>query len=73
MNRYECLLCGEIYDPEMGDFEGAIEPGVPFEALPDDWCCPECGAPWQDFIELEDLATTTRRLLFDPALKSGVG
>ncbi|MGC9444922.1 MAG: rubredoxin [Candidatus Methanospirareceae archaeon] len=56
MKRYECLLCGAVYDPEVGDFEGAIEPGVRFEALPDAWCCPECGAPREEFMELEDQA-----------------
>ena len=54
MKRYECLLCGEVYDPETGDYEGAIEPGVPFEALPEAWCCPECGAPREEFMELEE-------------------
>lgn len=56
MKRYECLICGEIYDPEEGDIEGAIEPGIPFDALPDAWVCPECGAPREDFMELEDRA-----------------
>jgi rubredoxin len=55
MKRYECLVCGEVYDPKMGDYEGAIEPGVPFDALPDAWVCPECGAPREDFIEIEHL------------------
>ena len=41
--RYECLACGYIYDPDVGDPDGGIEPGTPFEDLPDNWVCPECG------------------------------
>ncbi|MBN1455885.1 MAG: rubredoxin [Methanomicrobia archaeon] len=61
MKRYECLICGEVYDPKLGDFEGAIEPGIPFDALPDAWVCPECGAPREEFMELEDLAKAVVR------------
>ena len=37
-------LAAHTYDPEAGDYERNIPPGTPFEDLPDDWCCPECGA-----------------------------
>lgn len=67
MKRYECLICGEVYDPETGDFEGAIEPGIPFDELPDAWVCPECGAPMEDFMELEDLAKAVVREDDSPA------
>lgn len=42
MDRYECLVCGYIYDPAKGDSQGNIPPGTPFTDLPDDWVCPEC-------------------------------
>lgn len=42
--KYKCLACGYIYDPAIGDPETNIPPGTPFEALPDDWNCPTCGA-----------------------------
>jgi len=32
-----------IYDPEEGDETQGIVPGTPFEDLPDDWVCPDCG------------------------------
>ncbi len=35
MDRYECQVCGYIYDPEVGDPVGGVPPGVPFEELPD--------------------------------------
>ena len=44
MAKWECLVCGYIYDPEVGDPDGDIAPGTKFEDLPDDWVCPECGA-----------------------------
>jgi rubredoxin len=44
MQKYRCLVCGYIYDPSLGDPENDIPPDTPFEELPDDWVCPECGA-----------------------------
>jgi len=44
MQKYRCTVCGYIYDPEKGDPDSGINPGRPFEKLPDDWVCPVCGA-----------------------------
>ena len=44
MDKWECMVCGYIYDPAVGDPDSGIEPGTPFEAIPDDWYCPDCGA-----------------------------
>ncbi|MFH1076220.1 MAG: rubredoxin [Pseudomonadota bacterium] len=44
MSKWECSVCGYIYDPEEGDEQGGIASGTPFESLPDDWVCPICGA-----------------------------
>lgn len=44
MAKYECLVCGYVYDPAKGDADGGIAPGTAFEDLPEDWVCPECGA-----------------------------
>lgn len=49
MKKYECTLCGYIYDPEVGDEDANIAPGTPFEELPEDWVCPLCGAEKADF------------------------
>jgi len=49
MQKYVCDACGWIYDPEEGDPDGGIEPGVAFEDLPDDWVCPECGVGKDEF------------------------
>lgn len=44
MDKWECIVCGYVYDPAVGDPESGIEPGTSFEALPEDWVCPDCGA-----------------------------
>ncbi len=53
MKKYECELCGWVYDPEKGLPEEGIAPGTPFEDLPDDFECPECGASKEDFVAVE--------------------
>ncbi len=42
--KYKCTVCGYVYDPELGDPDGGIQPGTPFEKIPDSWICPVCGA-----------------------------
>jgi rubredoxin len=54
MDKYECTVCGYIYDPALGDPDGKIPPGTPFDKLPDDWVCPVCGAHKEDFKKVED-------------------
>ncbi|MCF6247017.1 MAG: rubredoxin [Desulfobacula sp.] len=49
MDRYVCGPCGYVYDPTDGDPDNGIDPGTSFEDLPDDWCCPICGAGKEDF------------------------
>ena len=49
MARYVCDVCGWVYDPQQGDPDGGIAPSTPFENLPEDWVCPECGAEKDQF------------------------
>ena len=49
MDKFVCTVCGYVYDPEVGDPDNGIEPGTPFEALPEDWVCPLCGVGKEDF------------------------
>ena len=53
MMKYECTLCGYVYDPAVGDVENGVAAGTAFEDLPDDWVCPECGAGKEDFTPLD--------------------
>jgi len=52
MAKYKCTVCGYVYDPELGDPDGGIKPGMPFEEIPDDWVCPVCGASKDQFEEV---------------------
>jgi len=52
MEKWECTACGYIYDPEKGDPEQGIKPGTPFEDLPDDWVCPQCGVGKEFFQKI---------------------
>ena len=49
MTRWKCSKCPYIYDPRLGDPDGGIPPGTPFDRIPDDWRCPVCGAGKHDF------------------------
>jgi len=52
MSKYKCTVCSYIYDPEKGDPDNGINPGTAFEALPDDWVCPECGVGKSEFEKI---------------------
>jgi len=52
MTSYRCTVCGYVYDPMQGDPENSVEPGTPFEDIPDDWTCPICGAGKEMFEAL---------------------
>lgn len=53
MKKWECTVCGYVYDPAVGDPENGVPAGTPFEELPDDWECPDCGAT-KDMFEPMD-------------------
>lgn len=47
MTKYVCNACGWIYDPAEND-------NVPFENLPEDWTCPQCGVDKNQFSPIEE-------------------
>ena len=49
MSKYECNICGYIYDTNKGDPDRDISPGTRFDDLPDTWKCPVCGAEKREF------------------------
>jgi rubredoxin len=51
MEKYRCQVCGYLYDPVKGSPSQGIKPGTRFEDLPDNWVCPECGAPKSEFVK----------------------
>jgi rubredoxin-NAD+ reductase len=48
--KYVCELCGWEYNEEEGYPEGGIEPGTPWDEVPEDFECPLCGAGKDQFI-----------------------
>ena len=56
MWRCPVANCGYVYDPDCGDRRHKIPAGTKFEDLPDDWCCPVCGASKKNFRRLSDEA-----------------
>jgi rubredoxin/flavin reductase (DIM6/NTAB) family NADH-FMN oxidoreductase RutF len=49
MKKYQCTVCGYIYDPAAGDPDSGIKPGTAFESIPADWICPVCGVTKEQF------------------------
>ncbi|MBE0652946.1 MAG: rubredoxin [Bacteroidales bacterium] len=49
MTKYQCTICGYVYDPELGDPDSGIAPGTPFEEIPFNWQCPVCGVTKAEF------------------------
>ena len=54
MQKWICEVCGYVYDPKAGDPENGIDPCTPFEELPEDWSCPDCGASKDMFEPYEE-------------------
>lgn len=49
MEKYMCIVCGYVYDPQKGDPDNGVQAGTRFEQIPDDWVCPVCGADKSQF------------------------
>jgi len=56
VKRWECIVCGFIYDEIEGWPEDGIPAGTRWDDIPDDWLCPDCGMGKDDFemIEIEE-------------------
>ena len=51
--HYRCGICGNLVEPERGDLNSGIKPGVEWEDYPDDWICPICGADKRKYYSIE--------------------
>ncbi len=59
MRKWECIVCGLIYDEAKGWPDDGIAPGTRWEDVPEDWLCPDCGVGKEDFELLEEPADET--------------
>ncbi|RUR77919.1 rubrerythrin family protein [Chlorogloeopsis fritschii PCC 9212] len=55
--KWICRQCSMIYNPIEGDPDSGIAPGTPFEAIPEDWYCPICGASKKAFVPYQETVT----------------
>ncbi len=53
MAKYECSVCGYIYNEAEGDPDNGVPPGTVWEKVPNTWVCPVCGAPKEQFFKIE--------------------
>lgn len=56
MSKWECIVCGLIYDEKEGWPDDGIAPGTKWADVPEDWLCPDCGVGKEDFELLEEAA-----------------
>jgi rubredoxin len=54
MTKYVCDVCGWVYDPAKGDPDSGVAAGTPWEQVPGDWVCPECGVGKDQFSPVEE-------------------
>lgn len=53
MKKYLCIICGFVYDEAEGWPADGIEAGTTWADVPEEWCCPDCGAMKDDFEMIE--------------------
>jgi rubredoxin len=53
MRKWQCIVCGWIYDEAEGYEDEDIAPGTRWEDIPEDFVCPECGVSKEDFEMIE--------------------
>ncbi|QLG88104.1 rubredoxin [Chitinibacter bivalviorum] len=53
MKKWQCIVCGFIYDEAVGLPEEGITAGTAWADIPEDWACPDCGVAKADFDMVE--------------------
>jgi rubredoxin len=58
MRKWQCVVCGFVYDEAVGMPEDGITAGTRWDAIPGNWACPDCGVTKADFemVLIEDAA-----------------
>lgn len=53
MKKYQCIVCGWIYDESVGMPEEGFAAGTTWQDIPENWSCPDCGVSKADFEMIE--------------------
>ena len=53
MAKFECPVCGYIYDEEEGNAREGFPAGTKWDDIPEDWNCPDCGV--RDKIDFDQI------------------
>ena len=53
MKKYQCVVCGLIYDEAEGWPMDGVAAGTRWIDIPDSWVCPDCGVAKVDFEMVE--------------------
>lgn len=53
MKIWRCIVCGYIYDENIGEPNDGIPAGTAWKDVPESWKCPDCGIPKADFMMSE--------------------
>jgi rubredoxin len=53
MKKFQCIVCGWIYDEALGWPDDGIPAGTLWDDIPDSWVCPDCGVGKADFEMIE--------------------
>ncbi|MEO6698122.1 MAG: rubredoxin [Paraperlucidibaca sp.] len=53
MKKWQCIVCGFVYDEAVGMPWDGIPAGTGWNDIPEDWVCPDCGVGKDDFEMVE--------------------
>lgn len=53
MKSWMCVNCGFVYEEAVGHEATGLPPGTAWADVPEDWACPDCGAPKSSFEMIE--------------------
>ena len=53
MKKWQCIVCGFIYDEAVGMPCDGVPAGTKWDDVPADWVCPDCGVGKDDFEMVE--------------------
>jgi len=54
MKKWQCIVCGWIYDEAEGCEDEGVPPGTAWNDVDEDFVCPECGVG-KDYFEMVEI------------------